>query len=141
VAGTSPWFVGRPVMVLRNDPVLKLFNGDIGIALPDAQGALTVVFPDSAGGFRSVPPVRLPEHQTAFAMTVHKAQGSEFDAVHLLLPARASPVLTRELVYTALTRARRGLDVGASAAVLGAACARSVGRLGGLRARLAGPTP
>ena len=85
----SEWYPGRPVMVLRNDYVLKLFNGDVGISLPDAAGALMVFFPDSDGGFRAVAPLRLPAHETAFAMTVHKAQGSEFDEVLVLLPAQA----------------------------------------------------
>ncbi len=77
----SEWYPGRPVMVLRNDYVLKLFNGDVGIVLPDASGTLMVYFPESDGGFRAVAPLRLPEHETAFATTVHKAQGSEFDQV------------------------------------------------------------
>ncbi|MCU0811939.1 MAG: exodeoxyribonuclease V subunit alpha [Thiobacillaceae bacterium] len=69
----SPWYLGRPVMVLRNDYVLKLFNGDIGICLPDDGGELMVWFPEKDAGFRPVAPIRLPEHDTAFAMTVHKA--------------------------------------------------------------------
>ena len=121
VDARSPWFAGRPVMVLRNDHVLRLFNGDIGITLPDEHGELTVCFPDSEGGFRNVAPVRLPQHQTAFAMTVHKAQGSEFDEVLVLLPQRHGPVLTRELVYTAVTRARERVTLSCSAQVLTAA--------------------
>ena len=78
-------------MVLRNDYVHKLFNGDIGIALPDASGELAVFFPDGENGYRAVPTVRMPEHETAFAMTVHKAQGSEFDAVLVLLPQQREP--------------------------------------------------
>jgi exodeoxyribonuclease V alpha subunit len=134
--GRSPWFVGRPVMVLRNDYGLRLFNGDIGIALPDTQGELAVVFPDSTGGWRSVPPVRLPEHQTAFAMTVHKAQGSEFDEVLVLLPERRSAVLTRELLYTAVTRARRRVTLSCSADVLVATIESPTRRHSGLLARL-----
>ena len=99
----SEWYPGRPVMVLRNDYVLKLFNGDVGIVLPDASDTLMVVFPESDGSFRAVAPLRLPEHETAFAATVHKAQGSEFDRV-LLLPAKPNRVVTRELLYTAVTR-------------------------------------
>ena len=101
--GASPWFAGRPVLVSNNDYVLRLFNGDIGIALPDADGELLVHFPDAAapGGFRAIAPVRLPRHETAFAMTVHKSQGSEFDGVLVMLPEQRSRVLTRELLYTA----------------------------------------
>jgi exodeoxyribonuclease V alpha subunit len=137
--GGSPWFVGRPVLVLSNDHVLRLFNGDIGIALPDASGELLVHFPDSAaeGGFRAIAPVRLPRHETAFAMTVHKSQGSEFDGVLVLLPEQRSRVLTRELLYTAVTRARRRVTLLAEAAVLETAIAASTQRHSGLLARLA----
>ena len=132
----SPWYPGRPVMVLRNDYVHKLFNGDIGIALPDASGGLAVFFADRENGYRDVPIVRMPEHETAFAMTVHKAQGSEFDAVLVLLPQQRSRVVTRELLYTAVTRARSRVSVCASADVLAAAIESRSGRHSGLLARL-----
>ncbi len=136
----SPWYPGRPVMVLRNEPALRLFNGDIGLTLrdPAADGALRVFFPSSVstGAWRSVAPARLPEHQTAYAMTVHKAQGSEFGHALLLLPAQGSRVLTRELLYTAVTRVRHGLTLCASAAVLVAAINVPTRRHSGLQARL-----
>ena len=132
----SAWFAGRPVMVLRNDPGLKLFNGDIGITLPDADGALQVFFPSADGGFRAVAPLRLPPHQTAFAMTVHKSQGSEFTEVMLLLPAQRSRVLSRELLYTGVTRARDRVWLAGSAPVVAAAIATNTRRLSGLQARL-----
>ena len=135
-AGASPWYPGRPVMVLRNDPLLKLFNGDIGVALPDAHGVLLVHFADAAGGFRALPALRLPAHETAFAMTVHKAQGSEFDALLVLLPAQRSRVLTRELLYTAVTRARQRVVLAAGAAVVAAAVDAPTERQSGLLARL-----
>ncbi|HEY8974703.1 MAG TPA: ATP-binding domain-containing protein, partial [Burkholderiaceae bacterium] len=133
------WFTGRPIMVTRNDYALGLFNGDIGIALPDAQGELLVHFPDAtaAGGFRAIAPVRLPRHETAFAMTVHKSQGSEFDAVLVMLPQQRSRVLTRELLYTAITRARRGVALVADPPVLEQAIATPTVRHSGLLARLA----
>ena len=148
-----PWFAGRPVMVLRNDPGLRLFNGDIGITLPAAasvgagsadsaaSNALMVYFPAADGGFRAVAPVRLPAHQTAFAMTVHKSQGSEFNQVMVLLPARPSRVLTRELLYTAVTRAREQVLLAAGPAVLAAAMGASTRRHSGLLARLAEALP
>jgi exodeoxyribonuclease V alpha subunit len=123
-------------MVLRNDPLLKLFNGDIGIALPGDNGELQVHFADAAGGFRALPALRLPAHETAFAMTVHKAQGSEFDGLLVLLPAQRSRVLTRELLYTALTRARQRVVLAADAAVVAAAVASRTERQSGLLARL-----
>ena len=137
--GISPWFAGRPVLVLANDYVLRLFNGDIGIALPAGDGELLVHFPDAAapGGFRAIAPVRLPRHETAFAMTVHKSQGSEFDAVLVMLPQQRSRVLTRELLYTAITRARRGVTLVADQLVLDQAIATPTSRHSGLLARLA----
>jgi exodeoxyribonuclease V alpha subunit len=132
----SAWYPGRPVLVLRNDYVLKLFNGDIGITLPDESGELMVFFAQSVGGFRAIAPLRLPAHETAFAMTVHKSQGSEFDEVLVLLPAAHSRVLTRELLYTAVTRARQGVTLCASAAVLSGAIETSIRRHSGLLARL-----
>ena len=137
--GASPWFAGRPVLVSNNDYVLRLFNGDIGIALPDASGELLVHFADAAapGGFRAVAPVRLPRHETAFAMTVHKSQGSEFDGVLVMLPEQRSRVLTRELLYTAITRARRRVTLVADAPVLEQAIATATTRQSGLLSRLA----
>jgi exodeoxyribonuclease V alpha subunit len=132
----SEWYPGRPVMVIRNDPVLKLFNGDIGIVLPDAHAALQVWFADENGGFRPIAPVRLPDHETAYAMTVHKSQGSEFESVLLVLPAEKSRVLTRELLYTAATRARERLTIVASANILTGTIETATQRLTGLSARL-----
>ena len=123
-------------MVLRNDYVLKLFNGDTGLVLPDDSGTLMVYFPDSAGGFRAVSPVRLPAHETAFATTVHKAQGSEFRDVLLLLPAKPSRVVTRELLYTAVTRAREGATIVCGAEVLEKAIVSPTRRYSGLIERL-----
>jgi exodeoxyribonuclease V alpha subunit len=131
----SEWYPGRPVMVLRNDYVLKLFNGDIGIVMPDESGALMVFFPEGDAGFRAVAPVRLPAHETAFAMTVHKSQGSEFDQVLVLLPEDHNPVLTRELVYTAVTRARLRVTLVSGAAVLEKAIQTPTRRRSGLPAR------
>ncbi len=135
-AAASPWYIGRPVMVLRNDPLLQLFNGDIGIALPDAQGELQVHFAAADGSHRAVAPVRLPAHETAYAMTVHKAQGSEFDSLLLLLPDARSRVLTRELLYTAVTRARQLVVLASGAPALARAVDTPVQRHAGLLARL-----
>jgi exodeoxyribonuclease V alpha subunit len=101
----NDWYPGRPVMILENDYNLGLFNGDVGIALP-ANETLRVFFP-SAQGFTSFTPARLPRYDTCYAMTVHKSQGSEFGHTVLILPEEPCPVLGRELLYTALTRAKR----------------------------------
>jgi len=131
----SRWYPGRPVMITVNDYHLKLFNGDVGIVLPDpgSEGALRVWFPDSEGGVRSVSPVRLPAHETVYAMTVHKSQGSEFDRVLMLLPCHDSEALTRELIYTGLTRAKSDVEVWGSEEVFGAAVSRRIERKSGLR--------
>jgi len=100
----NDWYPGRPVMIQENDYNLGLFNGDVGIALP-VDGTLRVFFP-AAQGFTSFTPARLPRHETCYAMTVHKSQGSEFGHTVLVLPEEPCPVLGRELLYTALTRAK-----------------------------------
>ncbi len=134
--GAQAWYPGRPVMVLRNDYVVKLFNGDVGITLPDEYGDLQVYFPESDKTFRAVAPARLPEHETAFATTVHKAQGSEFDRVLVVLPEQRSTVVTRELLYTASTRARKQVTLCASSAALERAVSTPIRRHSGLIARL-----
>ena len=135
-AERSRWFVGQPLMVLRNDPALRLFNGDVGIVLAGADGEPLAMFPAPDGGWRAIAPVRLPAHDTAFAMTVHKSQGSEFDEVLVMLPDRARRVASRELLYTAVTRARRCVILSASATALTAAVARPTRRGTGLIDRL-----
>ncbi|MBV6272073.1 exodeoxyribonuclease V subunit alpha [Alcaligenaceae bacterium CGII-47] len=114
-----PWYPGRPVIVVRNHYDLGLSNGDIGVALevPDprapARALIRVAFPkvDGSKGVRWVLPSRLPEVETVYALTVHKSQGSEFERVVLVLPEHNSPILTRELLYTGMTRARASLIV------------------------------
>ncbi|RKT27512.1 exodeoxyribonuclease V alpha subunit [Paraburkholderia sp. RAU2J] len=133
----AQWFAGRPVMVTRNDYALGLFNGDIGIALPGAGGALRVYFRTGDGGLRAVSPAALPPHDTAFALTVHKSQGSEFEHAVLMLPSVFSRVLSRELVYTAITRARERVEVVGARAVLAQAIATPTQRDSGLATRIA----
>jgi len=111
-------YPGRPVMVLCNDYDLGLYNGDVGVVLGDGEGALKAFFPGPGGSFRKVAPARLPPHQTAYAMTVHKAQGSEFARVVLLLPDHPSPVLSRELLFTAITRAKTRVEIWGNRQVL-----------------------
>ncbi|MCL2657465.1 MAG: exodeoxyribonuclease V subunit alpha [Betaproteobacteria bacterium] len=132
----NPWHHGRAVMILRNDYALRIFNGDIGICIPNAAGELVVAFPDAAAGWRLLTPSRLPEHSDAFAMTVHKSQGSEFERVHLVLPERPVAVLTRELVYTAITRATQAVEISGRADVFISACRNPTQRRSGLGSRL-----
>jgi exodeoxyribonuclease V alpha subunit len=138
----APWYHGRPVLVTANDYNLRLFNGDLGITLADASASdrLRVFFRTADGSVRRLSPARLPEHETAFAATVHKSQGSEAGEILLILPDELTPVMTRELVYTGLTRARRRVEVWGSAAVLAAAISRRLSRSSGLRDALWGTT-
>ena len=135
VRGDGLWYSGRPVIITRNDSVMELYNGDIGIALPDEEGTLRVWF-EQSGQVRSVLPSRLPEHETVFAMTVHKSQGSEFEEVLLLLPPDDNPVLTRELLYTGITRAKERLALWGTERVFRQATQRQTFRNGGLADRL-----
>ena len=141
--GTPPaWLPGRLLLVTENSYRHGLFNGDVGVCLADGNGTPLAWFPGGSEGVRAFHPAALPAHESAFAMTVHKAQGSEFDQVWLQLPARDNRVLSRELVYTGITRARRELHLAASAAVLEAALSRHARRVSGLAWRLqagAGP--
>jgi exodeoxyribonuclease V alpha subunit len=135
IDGDRRWYRGRPILITRNDYRLGLFNGDVGMVLPDpdADNDLRVFFPAPDGSVRKFHPVRLPEHETVYAMTIHKSQGSEFDRVLLLLPDRYSPVLTRELVYTGITRAQKNVTVFSSETIFRAAVARRIERSSGLR--------
>ena len=140
--GSPPaWFPGRLLLVTENSYRHGLFNGDVGICLAGADGTPLAWFVDNdrgegSNGVRAFHPAALPAHESAFAMTVHKAQGSEFDKVWLQLPRSDSRVLSRELLYTGLTRARSALHVVGSAEVIGAALARHARRVSGLAWRL-----
>ncbi len=129
------WYVGQPLMITQNDYNLRLFNGDIGIVLPDPQQSQRrlAFFRTAEQQIRSFLPTRLPQHETAYAMTIHKSQGSEFEQVLLVLPDSFSPVLSRELLYTGLTRAKQSVAVLAGAAVLSESIQRRALRSSGLR--------
>ncbi|MEH0758580.1 exodeoxyribonuclease V subunit alpha [Vibrio sp. 16] len=106
------WYHGRPVMVTRNDHALGLYNGDIGLCIRDEQeGKLKVFFELPDGSVKAVLPSRVPEHETAYAMTIHKSQGSEFEHTLMILPPDFTPILTRELIYTGITRAKKRLSL------------------------------
>ena len=135
-AQRAAYFHGRLLLITENSYRHGLFNGDIGICLRDDEGATIAWFAGSDGP-RAFHPAALPAHTGAFAMTVHKAQGSEFDEVWLQLPRFDARTLSRELLYTAITRARSALHVCASEGVLRTALARHAVRVSGLAARLA----
>lgn len=132
-------WLGQPVLVTENAYDVDLRNGDVGLVLPVPGKGLEVVFPVVHGGERSVralPIARLPSHRGALAMTVHKSQGSQFDEVGLVLAGRASPIQTRELIYTGLTRAKSRVRWVGSADELAASLARPVGRISAMSALL-----
>ena len=136
-SGGSRYFHGRLLLITENSYRHRLFNGDVGICLRDDSGTLMTWFPgDDPRNPRPFHPASLPAHDSAFAMTVHKAQGSEFDEVWLVLPERYNRVLSRELVYTGMTRARAALHLIGHQVVLETALRRLTARWSGLGARL-----
>jgi len=129
------WYHGRPIMITTNDYSLHLFNGDIGITWLEEDGIARVRF-RTQDGIRSVHPSRLPQHETVYAMTVHKSQGAQFDDVVLILPEYDVPILTRELVYTGITRARQTVSLMGTPANLTLAVERRIERHSGLMDKL-----
>ncbi|MEX0869768.1 MAG: exodeoxyribonuclease V subunit alpha, partial [Nitriliruptoraceae bacterium] len=132
--------IGTPVLVTRNDHAQQLFNGDVGIVVRSADQSV-VAFPAPDGAVRQVPVARIGHLEPVYALSVHKSQGSQFDRVVVTLGASDSPLLTRELVYTAITRARRHVAVVADADTLHRALERRVQRASGLRALLTSTQP
>jgi len=131
------YHAGEPIIIVRNDYNVGLFNGDLGIVLPDAiTGELRVFFRGEEDEVLNFAPGRLPAHEPAFALTVHKSQGSEFRDALVILPERHAPVLTRELLYTGITRVRETVEVWASEEILRQTIERKIARSSGLRDRL-----
>ena len=133
---TERFYVGRPVMITRNDPRLRLYNGDVGVVVRSGD-TVEVAFHGS-GGVRNFAPSRLEELETVHAMTIHKSQGSQFGHVVVVLPDEGSQVLTRELLYTAVTRAQRGVTLVATEEVVRSTVERRVTRASGLRSTMWG---
>jgi exodeoxyribonuclease V alpha subunit len=129
-----PWYRDQPVMVQINDYRQKLYNGDIGIVGTDSEDEQRLVawFHGSDGELRAFYPSRLPPHESVYAMTIHKSQGSEFDKVLVILPAELSPILSRELLYTAVTRASKEVFIMATDDVISQAVDKEISRASGL---------
>jgi exodeoxyribonuclease V alpha subunit len=138
-AAGGRWYVGRPLLVTENDHGLRLYNGDTGVVV--ATGDRVSAAFERGGDIVTHRPSRLGAVDTVYAMTVHKSQGSQFDTAAVLLPAPDSPLLTRELLYTAVTRARRKLLIVATEESVRTAVARPIARASGLRERLWGDEP
>ncbi len=150
IALSGLWYPGRPVMVTQNNPALHLYNGDIGICMQDNVGAglvpaqsgqpqgiaptgkLMVYFQRADGSVKKYLPARVPHCETVFAMTIHKSQGSEFEEVLIVLPEAINPVLTKELLYTAITRAKQTIKLVAGEAVFTATVRQKIDRVTGL---------
>ena len=143
LGGDGGWYAGRPVLMTSNDYSLRLFNGDTGVAVTAGgdgnPSRLVVAFDEGRDRpVRTVSPTRLEAVETVYAMTVHKSQGSEFDHVTFLMPPATSRLLTRELLYTAITRARRGVALIGTAEALRVAVETPISRASGLGGRLWG---
>ena len=128
------WYCGRPIMITQNNAALQLYNGDIGICLRDKEqeDQLRVFFQRADGSIKKYLPARIPHCETVFAMTIHKSQGSEFEEVLIILPETISPVLTKELLYTAITRAKKTIKLVANEAVFFSTVRQRVQRVTGL---------
>ena len=137
---SGDWYPGRPIMVTENDYQLRLFNGDIGLITTDKNDneTLRATFTDSEGGIRSFSPARLPAHETVYATTIHKSQGSEFDRVLIVLPSNPSAILSRELLYTAITRAKKKVLLFAEEKIISFAIEKRIERASGIRDALWG---
>ncbi len=138
LGSAQQWYVGKPIMITTNYPPLKLANGDIGICLPDPahNNAFMIYFQRADHSIQKVPPGRLPRYETVYAMTIHKSQGSEFDNVLIVLPEKTNPILTKELLYTAITRAKKTVTLFSSAAIFEHTVANRVMRHSGLAEKL-----
>ncbi len=136
IEGNENWYRGKPVMISRNHYGHQLFNGDAGIIWPDDEGRLWAWFVRSDGDIRKIALSKLPDHETAYAVTVHKAQGSEFKKVVFVLPRKDNRVLTRELIYTGITRAREKLTICGDLGLIEKSIDRHVIRYSGLSGKL-----
>jgi exodeoxyribonuclease V alpha subunit len=133
----NDYYQGQPLLITQNDYELNLFNGDVGMVWPDALGNLRAYFRGSDSNLRELYLQNLAEHVTAWAMTVHKSQGSEFDTVLLVLPCdETSHSLSRELLYTGATRTRQQLYIYSSAASIISSCHTITQRHSGLAQKL-----
>ena len=132
----TDWYQGKPIIIRRNQYEMQLFNGDTGILWNDQDGLLRAWFRRPDSSLYPVSPARLPDHDTAYAITIHKAQGSEFNQVLLLLPEEESRVLSRELIYTGITRARSRLTLCSDHKIMATAVRQRTKRHSGLAEKL-----
>jgi exodeoxyribonuclease V alpha subunit len=132
------WYHGRPVLITRNDYSLGVYNGDLGVCVKSVDGSYHVVFSDTAGTLKRIAPNRIKQYEPAYLLTVHKSQGSEFGHVNLLLPDRETKILTKELIYTAVTRAKNSFRLLGDQGLFKKGIERKTERYTGLRSHLSG---
>ncbi len=136
-AVASAFYHGEAIMITRNDYRLGLSNGDVGVILEESDsGDLKACFPDGGGKFKKFNPSSLNSYTTAFAISIHKSQGSEFDNIVIMLPPEESPLLVKELIYTAITRAKKSCTVVASRKIMHGAAISRMERQSGIRGKL-----
>ncbi|MFI3135584.1 MAG: exodeoxyribonuclease V subunit alpha, partial [Methylococcaceae bacterium] len=142
IPSSGVWYSGRPILITQNNTTLHLYNGDIGICMPDpAQPSkLKVFFQRPDGTVKTYLPARITHCETVFAMTIHKSQGSEFEEVLVILPETMNPVLTKELLYTAITRAKKTVKLHTRVAIFNATIQQKVQRVTGLMQKLQHPS-
>lgn len=136
VVNGKQWYSGKPVLITHNDYQLKLFNGDIGITFFDADSKDLRIFFKKETGYRKISPYRLSHYETAYALTVHKSQGSEFNQILLLLPPEENKILTKELIYTGITRARSSVTIMGEKSVFARSVNKSIKRYSGLNQKM-----
>jgi exodeoxyribonuclease V alpha subunit len=134
ISNSNTWYAGKPIMISQNvnSSNLNLSNGDIGICLPNSDDKLQIYFEDGKGGYKKYSPSKLPQYTTAYAMSIHKSQGSEFLDVLIALPEKPNQIMTKELLYTAITRAKKSVRIVGSVELLGVMIKQRVKRDGGL---------
>jgi exodeoxyribonuclease V alpha subunit len=135
-AADGAWYVGRPLLVTENDHAIRLYNGDTGVVVTSETTGRPAAAFERQGGIVTFSPSRLAAVETVYAMTIHKSQGSQFGTAAVVLPDPSSPILTRELLYTAVTRARTQLVLAGTEEAIRAAVSRPIARASGLRDRL-----
>jgi exodeoxyribonuclease V alpha subunit len=136
ISTESGWYHGRPILITRNDYSIGVFNGDLGVCVETSDGRYQVLFEDSGGNIKRVSPHRIQHFEPAYLITVHKSQGSEFDHVNFLLPERDTQILTKELIYTAVTRARNSFNIVGDLDLLKKGVERKTERFTGLKSYL-----
>ena len=136
ISKRGEWYAGRPVMITQNNAAMHLYNGDVGVCLHDEKTGQLMVFFQSEAGVKKYLPARLTHCETIFAMTIHKSQGSEFDEILIALPPEINPVLGKELLYTAITRAKRKVIIAAEKHIFEQTIRQKTERFGGLAEKI-----